>query len=38
MSKQSNNKEIKDFVSVEERILKLVREAENTEWENKSKS
>ena len=34
MSKQSNNKEIKDFVSVEERILKLVREAQNTEWEN----
>lgn len=34
MAKQSNNKEIKDFVSVEERILKLVREADNTEWEN----
>ena len=34
MKKQSNNKEIKDFVSVEERILQLVREAQNTEWEN----
>ena len=28
--------EINNFVSVEERILKLVREAETTEWENNS--
>ena len=28
MAKRSNNKEIKDFTSVEERILKLVRDAE----------
>ena len=34
MAKRSNNKEIKDFTSVEERILKLVRDAEKTEWEN----
>lgn len=26
--------EIKDFVSIEERILKLVRRAAKTEWEN----
>lgn len=32
MERQGDNKEIKDFVSVEERILKLVREADNTEW------
>jgi hypothetical protein len=34
MAKRSNNKEIKDFTSVEERILKLVRDAEKAEWEN----
>lgn len=28
--------EINDFISLEERILKLVREAEVTEWENNS--
>ena len=33
-AKQTDNKEIKDFVSVEERILKLVREASVTDWEN----
>lgn len=27
---------INDFVSIQERILKLVREAETTEWENNS--
>ncbi|MCR4737296.1 MAG: hypothetical protein K5846_03965 [Bacteroidales bacterium] len=26
--------EIQDFISIEERILKLVREAKNTKWEN----
>ena len=30
-AKQTDNKEIKDFVSVEERILKLVREASETD-------
>ena len=34
MAKKSDNKEIKNFVSVEERILQLVREAEKTEWKN----
>ena len=33
-AKQTDNKEIKDFVSVEERILKLVREASETDWKN----
>ena len=33
-AQQTDNKEIKDFVSVEERILKLVREASETEWKN----
>ena len=33
-AKQTDNKEIKDFVSVEERILKLVREATETDWKN----
>ena len=28
--------EIKDFVSVEERILQLVRKADETEWKNDS--
>ena len=34
MANKKDNKEIKDFVSVEERILNLVREAEKTDWEN----
>ena len=34
MAKQSDNKEIKNYVSIEERILQLVREAEKTEWKN----
>ena len=29
-----DNKEIKDFISIEERILKLVRDASKTEWKN----
>ena len=33
-AKQTDNREIKDFVSVEERILKLVREASETDWKN----
>ena len=33
-AKQTDNKEIKDFVSIEERILKLVRKASETDWEN----
>ena len=33
-AKPTDNKEIKDFVSIEERILKLVREASKTAWEN----
>ena len=33
-AKQADNREIKDFVSVEERILKLVREASETDWKN----
>ena len=34
MANTKDNREIKSFVSVEERILNLVREAEKTEWEN----
>ena len=34
MAKKSDNKEIKNFVSVVERILQLVREAGETEWKN----
>ncbi len=33
-AKQIDNKEIKDYVSIEERILELVREATETDWEN----
>ena len=32
--KQTDNGEIKDFVSLEERILKLVREASEADWKN----
>ena len=33
-AKRTDNKEINDFVSIEERILQLVREASETDWEN----